>query len=78
MYLLFMETFLGLKWQHEMKVPFGPKKSRFSGPTPFQWPEEWMCRIKIVQSKRHIKNKYTGNFMYMSFRAHRCQWPSLP
>ncbi len=28
-----------------------------------------IASIKIIKSKRHVKNRYIGNFMYMSFAA---------
>jgi hypothetical protein len=54
------------------------QKSRDFRAHPFQWTEDGFARIKVIKSKRHIKNRYIGNFMYMSFRAHPFQWPSLP
>jgi hypothetical protein len=66
--------------------------SRFSGPTPSNGPSNQFARIKIIKSKRHIKNRYIGNFMYMSFCVlysvlfsvccefymHEFQGPTLP
>ncbi len=31
-------------------------------------PSDGFSHIKIIKSKRHIKNRYVGNFMYMSFQ----------
>jgi hypothetical protein len=44
----------------------GPESRDFQA-HPFQWPSNGFALIKIIQSKRHIKNSYIGNFMYMSF-----------
>jgi hypothetical protein len=47
-----------------------PDKSRFSGPNPFKHgPSNGFAPIKTNKSKRHIKNRFIGNFMYMSFAA---------
>ncbi len=46
----------------------GPKKSRFSGPTPSNAPSKDVPRLK----KCHINNRYIGNFMYMSVVALLC------
>ncbi len=40
---------------------------QFSGPTPSNGLNNGFSRIKIIKSKRHIKNRYIGNFMYMIF-----------
>ncbi len=58
----------GKGWALKIKTFLGPEMAlaslvAISGP-------------KIVQA--HITNRYIGNFMYMSFRAHLFQWPSLP
>ncbi len=55
------------------------QKSREFRAYPFQWIEDGFACIKVIKSKRHIKNRNIGNFMYMSFRANPFfQWPSLP
>ncbi len=41
----------------------GPKKPRFSGPTPSNGPSNGFAPIKIINSKCHIKNRYIGNVM---------------
>jgi hypothetical protein len=60
---------LGPKWHSLRSLPFqGSKKSRFSGSTLSNISRNGFARIKIKsKSKRHIKNRYIGNFMYMSF-----------
>jgi hypothetical protein len=45
----------------------GSKNSRFSVPIPSNDSSNGCARIKIINYKRHIKSKYIGNFMYMSF-----------
>ncbi len=40
---------------------------------PFQWLSNGFARI--IKSKRHINNRYIGNFMYMSFRVQRILSP---
>jgi hypothetical protein len=53
-----IETFWALKWQRAKRVSFGPKKVEISGPTPFSGPSNGFSRIKLIKSKRHIKNRY--------------------
>jgi hypothetical protein len=42
----------------EIKTFLGPKKSRFSGPTP--------SNASKYKYKRHKNNRYIGSFMYQS------------
>ncbi len=44
----------------------GPKKSRFSGPTPSNAPSNDVAHLKTIRYKRHKNNRYIGNFMYTS------------
>ncbi len=39
------------------------------GPPPTMVRSNGFATIKITESKRNIKNRYIGNFMYMSFAA---------
>jgi hypothetical protein len=41
-------------------------------PTPSNGPSNGFARLKIIKSKRHIKNRYIGQFMYMSFAFGGC------
>ncbi len=41
----------------------GPKKVSISGPTHSNGWSNGFARIKTIKSKRHIKNRYFGNFM---------------
>ncbi len=69
----------GPKWHLLPSLTFqGTKKSWFSGPTPFNGPRNGFSRIKIVTSKSHIKNRYIGNFMYMTFVFCFLNLPLLP
>jgi hypothetical protein len=53
----------------DCSLPFrGPKKLRFSGPTPYNAPSKDVPRLK----KCHINNRYVGNFMYKSVVALLC------
>ncbi len=57
----------------DCSLPFqGPKKSRFSGPTPSNAPSKDVPRLKTIKYKCHINNKYIGNFMYTSVVALLC------
>ncbi len=48
-------------------VPFqGPKKSRFSGPTPSNAPCNVVALLKTINYKRLKNNWYIGSFMYPS------------
>jgi hypothetical protein len=47
-------------------VSFGPKKSRFSGPTPSNAPSNDVAPFKIIKYKVHKNNWYIGSFMYPS------------
>ncbi len=41
------------------------------GQIPSNGPSNVFAPIKIIKSKWHVKNRYLGNFMYMSFaRCH--------
>ncbi len=40
---------------------------RLLGPSPSNGPSNGLAPIKTIKSKRHIKNRYISNFMYMSF-----------
>jgi hypothetical protein len=59
--------FWALKWQQAKRVSFGPIKSRFSGPTPSNGPNNRFAHIKIIKSKRYVIKRYIGNFMYIGF-----------
>ncbi len=41
----------------------------FREPIPFNGSSNGLAPIKIIKSKCHIKNRYIGNFMYISFAA---------
>jgi hypothetical protein len=51
----------------------GPnQKSRFLGHTPSNGPSNGFTPIKIIKIikyKRHVKNRYTGNFSIHEFRS---------
>jgi hypothetical protein len=49
----------------------GRPKSRFSGPTPSNGPRNG-CTPLIIMAKPHIKNRYIGNFMYLTRAAGVC------
>ncbi len=54
-------------------VPFhGPKKSRFSGPTPSNAPSNDVALLKTIKYKRHKNNWYIGSFMYPSAVVYCC------
>ncbi len=54
-------------------LPFqGPKESRFSGPSPSNATGNDVARLKTIKYKRHINNRYIGNFMYTSVVALLC------
>jgi hypothetical protein len=42
----------------------GPKKLRFSGPTPSNAPSNAVALLKTIKYKRHKSNWYIGSFMY--------------
>jgi hypothetical protein len=43
-------------------VPFqDPKKSQFSGPTPFNAPSNDVSHLKTIKYKSHKNNRYIGN-----------------
>ncbi len=65
-----IETFWALKWQPAKFQ--GPKKSRFSGPTLSNATSNDVARLKTIMYKRHINNRYIGNFMYTSVVALLC------
>ncbi len=44
----------------------GPNKFSIFRPTPSNAPRNDVARLKTIKYKRHINNKYIGNFMYMS------------
>ncbi len=64
-------------WALKIKTFLGPERATskasaqksqdFSGSTPSNGPSNGFARNKIIKSKRHIKNRYSSNFMYMSF-----------
>jgi hypothetical protein len=63
----------GPKWHSLRSLPFqGPKKSRFSGPTLSNAPFIDVGRLKTIKYKRHINNRYIGNFMYTNVLALLC------
>ncbi len=41
-----------------------------SGPTPITGPSNAYFQPEIHYFPLHLKNRFIGNFMYMSFRAH--------
>ncbi len=52
----------------QLSLPFqGPKKSKFSGPTPSSDPRNQFSRIKIIASPYHINKRYINgyNVVYM-------------
>ncbi len=54
-------------------VPFqGPKKSRFSGPTPSNAPRNDVAALKTIKYKLHKNNRYIGSFMYPSAVVYCC------
>ena len=58
-------SLLGAFWASLM--PFqGPKKSRFSGPTPSNAPSNDVALLKTIKYKRHKNNRYIGSFTYPS------------
>jgi hypothetical protein len=50
----------------------GPKKSRFSGPTPSNAPSNDVALLKTIKYKRHKNNWYIGSFMYPSAVVYCC------
>jgi hypothetical protein len=51
--------FFGHNWHSLRSLVFqGPKKSRFSGPTPSNGPCNGFARIKIITSGANINNRY--------------------
>ncbi len=51
------------KWHSLRSLPFqGPKKSRFSGPTPYNGPCNGCCPHQNHYVPRHINNRYTNNY----------------
>ena len=63
------ETFLGpeMTTNEASAIWLDPKKLRIQGP-PLQMVQIMdIARFKIIESKSEIKNRYIGNFMYMSF-----------
>jgi hypothetical protein len=59
MYLLFL-------WRCECHL--GPKKSRFSGPTPSNAPSNDVAPLKTIKYKRH-KNNWTGTLVVLCTRV---------
>jgi hypothetical protein len=55
-------------------VPFqGPKKYRFSGPTPSNAPGNDVALLKTMKYKHHKNNWYIGSFMYSSAAVYCCR-----
>jgi hypothetical protein len=56
----------------------GPENQKFFGPwngneqSPSNAPSNDVARLKTIKYKRHIKNRYIGNFMYTSVVALLC------
>jgi hypothetical protein len=50
----------------------GPKKLRFSGPTPSNAPSNDVALLKTIKYKRHKNNWYIGSFMYPSAVVYCC------
>jgi hypothetical protein len=79
-----IETFLGPEMARVKRVPFGakkveirechlgPKKSRFSGPTPSNAPSNDVALLKTIKYNRHKNNWYIGSFMYPSAVVYCC------
>ncbi len=66
--------FWALIWQQAKRVPFRPKKVEIFRAYPFKGPSNGFSPIKIIKSKCHIKNRYIGNFMHMSFCILWCSY----
>ncbi len=69
--------FWALKWQRANWVPLGPKKSRFSGPTPYCGPSNGFSPIKIIKTKRPIKNRSISNFICDKYRILFRTWKTI-
>jgi hypothetical protein len=52
--------------KYHAKCHLGPKKSRFSGPTPSKAPSNDVAALKTIKYKCHKNNRYIGSFMYPS------------
>ncbi len=59
-------TFLGQNGTRFACCHFRAQKSLDFQGTPSSGPSNGFARIKIIKSKRHIKKRYIGNFMYIS------------
>ncbi len=58
-----IETFLSPEMATSEECHLDPKKLRFLGPTVSNAPNNDVARLKTIKYKRHINNKYIGNFM---------------
>ncbi len=74
--VVFMARYIMVFWAQmalAFIVPFqGPKKSRFSGPTPSKAPRNAVALLKTIKYKRHKNNWYIGSFMYPSAVVYCC------
>ncbi len=70
--LLKSRLFLPWNGKKRSERHLDPQQLRFSGPTPSNGPSNAFARIKIVKANRHIKIRYIGNFIYMSFCILHC------
>ncbi len=50
----------------------GPKKSRFSRPTPSNAPSNDVALLKTLKYKRHKNNWYIGSFKYPGADVYSC------
>jgi hypothetical protein len=50
------------KWHEQSECHLGPKKSRFSGPTPSNAPSNDVALLKTIKYKRLKNNWYIGSF----------------
>ncbi len=51
-----LRLFWALKWHEQSECHLGPKKSRFSGPTPSNAPSNDVALLKTIKYKRHKNN----------------------
>jgi hypothetical protein len=73
MYLLFLSQLFWAQMALASLVPLqGPKKSRFSGPTPSNAPRNDVALLNTIKYKRHKINWYIGSFMYPSAVVYCC------
>ncbi len=67
-----LRLFGALKWHEWSECHLGPKKSRFSGPTPSNAPSNDVTFLKTIKYKRYKNNWYIGSFMYPSAVVYCC------